>query len=150
MGYKITATIKNKKSAMTPEDVNLVSFGFRKNENEMLEYLPKLVMAAMESLRGKYKGLRQKSPLSQKPLTLSWLPPSDENRYLFPNLHGMPLNIKLKIEDIDNANFFWKFEFDDVVLRPKVNDLKAIADTKRMDARMDGLFVKFVDDGEKT
>lgn len=145
MGFKLSAIIQNKKSTMSPDTIGLVSFGFRRGENEMLEFDSEKLAGTLDTLRGKYRGLMKSSPRSQKPLTFSWYPLSNV-KPVFPGLTGKSLNIKLTVENTDN-NFKWNFEFDDVVLKPKKIEVRNFGGNfQRQDERFDGLFIKFVDD----
>jgi hypothetical protein len=90
MGYKFSAKIRNKNSTMTPDDIELESFGVRKGE-EIEVFKPKSVMTSFQTMREKYKGMmatdKKRKMQSKKPLTFSWFPRSDvkpnpENRCL--------------------------------------------------------------------
>lgn len=145
MGFKLSAMVKSKTSTITPDSIDLVSFGFRKGENEMLEFEPTKIAGVLDALRGKYRGLMKSAPNSQKPLSFSWFPRSDV-KPLFPGFSGKPLIICLTVQNLDNKQT-WNFEFDDVVLKPKKLETKSFAGNfNRNDERFDGVFVKFVDD----
>ena len=146
MGYKISAKIVNPSTARPPDEVNLVSFGFRKGE-EILEYKPRDVMTILNTLRDKYNGLMKKVPRERKPMTFSWMPLSDKTVF-FPNYGRASLRFELSIQDLDSKLSTWNFVFDKVVLSPKTKEERIFqpGNYKRIDERFDGTFITFTDD----
>ena len=149
MGYTFKAKIKSKTSPITPDDINLVSFGIRKGE-EIEDFNPKKVMSTFESIRGKYNGMmagdkKFRRPASKKPLTFSWTPLSDV-KPVFLTVTSKALNITITITD-QETKFKWEVSFDDVVLSRKDKEVRTFPpdNYRRNDDRFEATFLTFVD-----
>ena len=150
MGFTLIATIKNKKSTMTPDEINLVSFGLRKGE-EVEDFKVDKVVSMLENIRGKYRGMKAmddkaKSRVpSAKPLTFSWFPRSDRKPF-FRGFTGKPLTITITIQQEKGPS--WQISFVDAVLSSGKPDIKTFPpdNYKRTDERFDGTFKIFNDD----
>jgi hypothetical protein len=141
MGYKLSATIKNRNSNKTPDEIYLVSFGIRLGE-EVFDY--KFDAGVFERIREVYRGMMKKTPKEKKPMTFSWFVLS-EQKMLFQNFKNKKLDIRVAIVNQDNKNT-WYLAFEEAVLSDPKPDHKDFPGYKRQDERFDATFIKFVDD----
>jgi hypothetical protein len=142
MGFKITAMIANKKSEITPPEINLSTFGVRKGEEITDHNCPDGILT---KIRDQFKQMAKAKKGKQIPMSLSWLP-TDPNKSLFANLKKAKLRITVTIERYDKSAK-WMLVFDDVEMigSPKP-DFKKFKDFTRKDERIDAAFLRFEDD----
>lgn len=119
-GYKLTATIINKSTTATPPDKHLAGLGLRKGV-EILDHTSK-EGTDVEDLQSRFKGMNKKSPGQKKPMSLLWLPPSDESAF-FTHLKGKMLKVRAFISEYEGTGK-WTLTFDDVEILPPVVDEK--------------------------
>lgn len=147
MGFTITATIQNKNSTMSPDQIGLASFGVRIGDEV---FLHKFDAGKFEQIRGTFRGMQAKSDKQntkdKKPMTFSWLPLSGQ-KTVFPKFKDKTLIIRITIVNQDNKNE-WILTFEDVKLFDPKPDYKDFSGYRRKDERYDATFIKFVDDGK--
>lgn len=144
MGYELFAVIyTSTKSALPPVTITLASFGIRTGE-EVFSH--KFDMGNFESIRGKFRGMQNKTPNKQKPMTFTWLAPSTGND--LPKFQEKSLSIVITLTNTGNK-FQWKLVFEKVFLYLPKPDVKEFpGNFNRKDERRDCLFTKFIDDKE--
>lgn len=139
MATKVTAKFTIKNSSITPEVINLASFGIRKGEEVLSHNFDKELF---EKILGQYKGMKKNTPKGQKPLTFTWVPLS-EKKDSFEKFVKAKLEIRISIEE-EGTVFKYEMSFDQVKLSPRKTDVKQFSGGgQRADDRYDGLFVGF-------
>jgi len=145
-GYKLTATIINKSTTVTPPDINLAGIGLRKGV-EILDHTSK-EGTDTDDLRGRFRGVDKMSPGQKKPMSLIWLPPSDKKAF-FTQLKGKMLKVRAFISQYEGTGK-WTLTFDDVeILIPVMDEKRKLPNGQFATfplQRVNFTFKKFIDD----
>ena len=148
MGYKLSAIIADKSTQISPPEINLVSFGVWDNKEVPDHDCPEGIL---EDVRAQFRAMDKAKKGKRKPLTLSWLPLSD-NKDLFRKLKkkSAKLRIIINVERYDKTAK-WMLVFDDV----EITDVKPFTRKfpqgggktyERTDERINTSFKSFEDD----
>ena len=144
MGFTIAATIQNKNSTISPDQINLASFCVRIGDEV---FLHKFDAGKFEQIRGTFRGMQAKSDKQntkdKKPMTFSWYVLS-EKKTVFPKFKDKTLIIRVTIVNQDNKHE-WVLTFEDVKLSDPKPDYKDFPGYKRTDERFDATFINFID-----